>query len=237
MAVLTNDKDGSLNAVDTRLTGLNGLPRSPGLEKRLGVIGLSHAQALLRMPGRGTEIAISVKDLSQIEQTRAAVATVLGKDYQVSTWRELAKMVADATDLQDKVLLLITVVLLVVALVGVVNTMLMSVLERTREIGVMLALGMRRSQIVALFIMESALITIGSALPGMVVARLLLVWVEAAGLSFQAPGGGLLVLHPELSATDAIAVLAAVLVGSLAASIFPARHAAALRPVQALSHL
>ena len=150
VAVLTNDHDGSLNAVDTRLMGLNGLPRSPGLETRLGLMGLAHAQELLRMEGRATEIAVAVHDLTKLEETRAALLKTLGKEFEVSTWPELARPVADATAIQDQVLKLVTAILLVVALVGVINTMLMSVLERTREIGVMMALGMRREAIVLL---------------------------------------------------------------------------------------
>lgn len=237
VAVLANDRDGSLNAVDTRLIGLNGLPKSPGLETRLGVIGLGHAQELLRMPGRATEIAIAVDDLEQVEATRQALAGLLGKDYEVATWPELAKTVADATALQDKVLRLMTAVLLIVALVGVVNAMLMSVLERTREIGVMLALGMKRQSIVGLFFLESLVITAGAALPGLGLARVLLYWLARANLSFQAPGGGLLVVRPELHGSDVAVVLSAVVVGAIGAALIPARHAARLRPVEALTQI
>ncbi len=236
VAVLTNDHDGSLNAVDTRLIGVNGLPRSPGLETRLGLMGLAHAQELLRMPGRATELAVSVDDLEQLEATRAALLKVLGKDFEVSTWRELARAVADATALQDEILKLITAILLVVALVGVVNTMLMSVLERTREIGVMMALGMRRQAIVLLFVMEATVINIAAAVPGLLAAFGVLAILERADVHFQAPGGGVLHIHPVVLARDIEVVITVVVLGALAASIFPAMRAAKLRPVEALAN-
>ena len=236
VAVLTNDRDGSLNAVDTQLTGLNGLPRSPGLETRLGVMALAHAQTLLRMEGRATEIAVGVHDLTRIDETRAALSQALGPQFEVSTWPELARPVADATALQDEILRVITAILLAVALVGVVNTMLMSVLERTREIGVMMALGMRRQSIVLLFILEAAVINIAAAVPGMAAALGLLAILERADVHFQAPGGGVLHIVPELLAADVEIVLAVVIVGALVASIFPAMRAARLRPVEALAN-
>ena len=236
VAVLTNDHDGSLNAVDTRLIGVNGLPRSPGLETRLGLMGLAHAQELLRMPGRATEIAVAVDDLEQLEATRTALLRVLGKDFEVSTWRELARAVADATALQDEILKLITAILLVVALVGVVNTMLMSVLERTREIGVMMALGMRRQAIVLLFVMEATVINIAAAVPGLLAAFGVLAILEKADVHFQAPGGGVLHIHPVVLARDIEVVITVVVLGALTASIFPAMRAAKLRPVEALAN-
>lgn len=236
VAVLTNDRDGSLNAVDTRLVGLNGLPRSPGLETRLGIVALAHAQELLRMPGRATEIAVAVHDLDRLEETRTALLAVLGKEYEVSTWPELARPVADATALQDEILKLITAILLVVALVGVVNTMLMSVLERTREIGVMMALGMRRQAIVLLFVMEAAVINVAAAIPGLLAAFGVLAILEKADVHFQAPGGGVLHIHPVVLARDIEVVLLVVVLGALGAAIFPALRAAKLRPVEALAN-
>ncbi len=236
VAVLTNDHDGSLNAVDTRLIGLNGLPRSPGLETRLGLMALAHAQELLRMPGRATEIAVAVDDLDKLEETRAALLQVLGKEFEVSTWPELARPVADATALQDEILKLITAILLVVALVGVVNTMLMSVLERTREIGVMMALGMRRQAIVLLFIMEAAVINLAAAVPGLLAAFGVLAILEKADVHFQAPGGGVLHIHPVVLGRDIEVVISVVVLGALAASILPAMRAAKLRPVEALAN-
>ena len=236
VAVLTNDHDGSLNAVDTRLIGLNGLPRSPGLETRLGLMALAHAQELLRMPGRATEIAVAVDDLTQLEETRTALLATLGKGFEVSTWPELARPVADATALQDEILKLITAILLVVALVGVINTMLMSVLERTREIGVMMALGMRRQAIVLLFVMEAAVINLAAAVPGLLAAFGVLAILEKADVHFQAPGGGVLHIHPVVLARDIEVVISVVVLGALAASILPALRAAKLRPVEALAN-
>lgn len=236
VAVLTNDRDGSLNAVDTRLTGLNGLPRSPGLETRLGVMALAHAQELLRMPGRATEIAVGIHDLTRLEETRHALQATLGPKFEVSTWPELARPVADATALQDQILQVVTMILLLVALVGVINTMLMSVLERTREIGVMMALGMRRESIVLLFVLEAAVINVVAAVPGMLAAVGILAILQKADVHFQAPGGGVLHIVPELLARDVQVVLSVVVLGAIAASIFPALRAARLRPVEALAN-
>ncbi len=235
VAILSNDRDGSLNALDTQLIGLNGLPRSPGLETRLGLLTLAKAQELLRMPGKATEIAISVNDLGDIEGTRQRLQAALGSGFEVSIWSELAKVVADAIAIQDKVLGVIMAVMLVVALLGVVNTLLMSVLERTREIGLLLALGLRRSQIVGLFVLESILLAVAASVPGLLGAGLTLIVLARVDVTFQAPGGGMLHIQPELFMSDVAIVLGAVWLGAVLAALLPARRASLLRPVQALA--
>lgn len=237
VAILANDRDGSLNAVDTHVVGLNGLPGSPGLETRLGLMQLTHAQELLRMPGRVTELAISVDDLDRLEDVRAALQGVLGKDYEVSTWKELGRTVAEATALQDKALGIITTILMLVALLGIVNTMLMSVLERTREIGVMLALGMRRGRIVLLILAEAMIIATLSALPGLAVGTLIVRTLGQRGIAFTAPGGGLLHLHPFVTVRESLLVVLLASVGAIVAAVYPAWRASRLRPVEALSHV
>ncbi len=236
VAVLSNDREGSLNAVDTHVVGLNGLPGSPGLETRLGVLQLRHAQELLRMEGKATELAVSVKDIAQVDAVRDRLQAALGKDYEISTWKDLARTVAEATALQDRVLGIVTAILMVVALLGIVNTMLMSVLERTREIGVMLALGMRRSKIVLLILAEAAIIAAAAALPGLAGGTLIVRTLGQRGIEFTAPGGGLLHLHPFVTWPEALLVVLLACGGATIAAVYPAWRAALLRPVEALSH-
>ncbi len=236
VAVLSNDRDGSLNAVDTHVVGLNGLPGSPGLETRLGVMQLSHAQELLRMEGKATEVAVAVRAIEDVDSVRDRLQAMLGPEYEVSTWKVLARTVAEATALQNQVLGIITAILMVVALLGIVNTMLMSVLERTREIGVMLALGMRRSKIVLLILAEASIIAAAAALPGLAGGTLIVRILGQRGIEFTAPGGGLLHLHPFVTASESLLVVALACGGATIAAVYPAWRASLLRPVEALAH-
>jgi putative ABC transport system permease protein len=124
----------------------------------------------------------------------------------------------------------IIAIAVIVSLLGVINTLAMSVMERTREIGVLRALGASRWLVRATMFDESLLITASGALAGIGFGALIaLVWIS--GLDSILPG---IAFHFPVTATIGVA-LAAVLLGSLAA-ILPARRAARLNPVEALSY-
>jgi putative ABC transport system permease protein len=124
----------------------------------------------------------------------------------------------------------IIAIAVIVSLLGVINTLAMSVLERTREIGVLRALGASRWLVRATMLDESLLITLAGAIAGIAVGLLIaVVWVS--GLDSVIPG---ITFHFPLGSTLAVAV-AAIALGVLAA-VLPARRAARLKPVDALSY-
>jgi putative ABC transport system permease protein len=124
----------------------------------------------------------------------------------------------------------IIAIAVIVSLLGVINTLAMSVLERTREIGVLRALGASRWLVRATMLDESLLITIAGAIAGIVVG-LLIAFVWVSDLDSVIPG---IAFHFPLGSTAAVAV-AAIALGVLAA-VLPARRAARLKPVEALSY-
>jgi putative ABC transport system permease protein len=121
-------------------------------------------------------------------------------------------------------------VAVIVSLLGVINTLAMSVLERTREIGVLRALGASRWQVRLTMVNESLLITLSGALAGIAIG-LVIAWFWVGGLESLVPG---IAFSFPLGAVLGVAVLAVAL-GVLAA-ILPARRAARLRPIEALSY-
>jgi putative ABC transport system permease protein len=124
----------------------------------------------------------------------------------------------------------IVAIAVIVSLLGVVNTLAMSVIERTREIGVLRALGASRWTVRRTMLDESLLITVTGALFGVIVGTLIaLVWMR--GLSEMLPG---IVFHFPAVTIAAVAV-AAVAFGVIA-SLLPARRAARLKPIEALTY-
>ncbi|MBX7098260.1 MAG: FtsX-like permease family protein [Myxococcaceae bacterium] len=232
-ALLAGDRDGALNGENVMLSGT--LPSfSPG-DKRNGLVPLGLAQKLLRMEGRVTEYALAVEPLEAAPTVRAALQAELGPDYEVHTWDELFPFIKSLTGTQDFVFSIVSGVFLAVVLLGVVNAMLMTVLERTREIGTMLAVGMRRRQIVTLFILEGLVIgTIGASL-GVVLGSLLTLYLNHQGIPLPSPGATVpSIVRPFITARFLLAALVGAPVGAALATLWPALRAAALRPVEAL---
>ncbi|MBS1153940.1 MAG: Cell division protein FtsX, partial [Myxococcaceae bacterium] len=126
-------------------------------------------------------------------------------------------------------------VFLSVVLLGIVNAMLMSVLERTREIGTMLAVGMRRRKIVGLFLAEGLVIGLIGGLLGVAIGLLVVTWLHHVGLPLPAPGATApSIIRPFVSNRFLISAAIGTPLGAALASLWPAWRASRLRPVEAL---
>jgi putative ABC transport system permease protein len=237
-ALLTNDKEGSLTAVDLPVVGVYGQPGLPLPEKKIGFVPLAMAQELLHMQGRATELAVAVDvavdDSKALDRVKAGIAAALGPDYEVSTWGELVPFVKDGVASWRFMSSLFTGIFLVVALLGIVNTMLMSVLERTREIGTMMALGVRRRSILGLFLLEATVLGCLGGLAGASLGSALVFRIGKSGLHFHM-GNSTLHLHPFVDVGFFVLALALAAAGAVLAAIWPALRASRLRPVTALA--
>lgn len=228
-------RGGQQNALDMDVAGtVNN--NAPMESKRMVHVPLAWAQELLDMKGRVTEYAIAVARLEDVDRIAADMQRRLGKDYQVQTWSELRANLADIIKIQEVILAVVSSVFLIIAVVGVVNTMLMSVLERTREIGTMMAVGVKRGQVMLLFMMEAAaLACIGVGAGAAGGFGVLAVIVRAGGIKLTAPGStSFIAILPAPQPWIIITAVGLSTVGSLCAAVWPAFRASRLRPVEAL---
>lgn len=232
-ALLASDRDSALNGENVVLGGT--FPTfSPG-DKRVGMVPLALAQRLLRMEGRVTEYAIAVRPIDKADAVRDRIAVALGPEYEVHTWAQLFPFIKTLTGTQDFIFSVVSAVFLTVVLLGIVNAMLMSVLERTREIGTMLAVGMRRRQIVTLFLAEGFVIGLIGGILGLGVGLLVVTWLHHTGIPLPAPGATVpSIIRPFVSNNFLIGAAIATPVGAALATLWPAWRASRLRPVEAL---
>lgn len=226
------------NAVDLDVGGLD-RSTSQFDSKRLISVPLAFAQQLLRMPGRVTEYVVSIDERDDVDAVAERLRASLGGEYEAHTWLQLRPGAGEVVEVLRVVMFFICIVFLLLAVFGVVNTQLMSVAERTREIGTMLALGVRRAQVGALFVMEAAMQALLGAGVGIVLAFALISQIRArGGLRMKLLGReDLLVIVPTLTAPLAVLALSLCIFGALIGAVHPARRAAGLRPVDALRAL
>ena len=233
--MLTNDRDGVLNALDVHIVGAFGQPGLPLPEKKIGFVSLPLAQELLRMEGRATEIAVAVSDIDQVDAVAARVRAALGPAYEVSTWHELASFVDDIIANQNGALTIVAFTFLFVALLGIANTMVMSVLERTREIGTMMSVGVRRRQILALFLLEAGLLGLLGGILGAAGGGAFILYYARHGMTITFTGSAVPVhVFPFISARYVLFVFALATFGAVGAAFLPALRGSRLRPVVAL---
>jgi putative ABC transport system permease protein len=232
---MAGDRDGVMNALDLDYVGVYGQPGLPLPDKKLGFVPLAFAQELLRMPGRATEIAVGVGKLDDIEKVQPALQAAVGPAYEVTTWRDIAPFVDDAIATQNFLLNFIAGIFLFVALLGVANTMLMSVFERTREIGTMMSVGVRRRQILGLFLLEASLLGLAGGAFGAAVGGALVTYFHHHGIALKFANMTAPVhIHPWIGSGYIAFVLALAAGGAALASLWPALRASRLRPALAL---
>ncbi|MEI8349558.1 MAG: FtsX-like permease family protein [Candidatus Omnitrophota bacterium] len=193
-------------------------------------IPLATAQRIFNLPGKLTGIGIKLKDIQQINEFEESLYNEPG--IQVVSLAQvrgtILNLVASARAMANSVAL----IAIFIAVLGVTNTILMSVFERTREIGVMKALGASAADIFKIIWTETTLICVFGGLFGVTLASLGTSIVEKIirhTLPY-APSGKLVLIKPEFML---IAFLATVVMGLLS-GIYPALRASKMRPVEAI---
>jgi len=234
-AILAGDVDGVLNATDVVVVGRSAA-QAQG-EKRAATMSLAAARELVRAPGAATEIVLGVDDGADIDVVANAVRAVVGPDFEVHTWVQISPFVADVRSVQNAVLGAVTVIFLIVILLGVANTLLMSVLERVKEIGTLMALGMKRRRILGLFVLEGLLLGVLGAIVGDALgSAILTALIHKGGVAFQPAGASIAsTILPVVRVAFLVRMIAIAGIGGVVASFFPAWRASRLRPVEALS--
>jgi ABC-type antimicrobial peptide transport system permease subunit len=198
-----------------------------GWEETGGVITLRDAQTLMGRPRKVTMYAIKVKDPARAADVVERINTEIPETYAALS----GEFVEQMPDMQNTnaMMFAITFLAVVVGGLGVMNTMLMSVLERTREIGVLRALGWRRKAILGMILREALLLGILGGLGGVIIALLI------AALFGVIPG-----VKEYLSPLWNVAVFGRALSTALAlgliGGIYPAFRATRLLPVEALRY-
>lgn len=232
--LLAPDRDGSLNG---ELATVGGAMRAimPG-EMKVAVVPLSLAQRLLRMDDKVTELAISVEDVDKAPEIAAQLREVLGPQYEVHTWDALAPERKTIMNIQNAVSGVISVVFVMLMLLGVANTMLMSVLERTREVGTMMAVGLTRASVLTLFLLEALVLGVMGAGGGFIMMNLITSALAKKGLHITPPSATMEIeIIPFLTVRFTLVIMFIAMGGAVLFALYPALRASRLRPVQALA--
>lgn len=250
VSLVVQTPQGAVNSADAVVSGV--FHKGAPWHDNAFYLPLASAQSLLDWPGDATSVRIQLagSSASALEPARAAVEQVVarharaapeGTRVRVETHRQAGRFFFSIIQANQTALLVLSTFLFAAAAVGVVNSMLMSVHERTREIGTVRALGMRRNVVVRMFVLEGLVLGLLAAAAGVALGAGLVLWLGARGIAMETitlawlAGGDH--LWPVLRAQSvARAALAIALLSTLAA-VYPARVASRLEPREALHHV
>lgn len=201
---------------------------------------LAKAQTFSAAGERASAIRVLLDDR---ETTDAFAAAFRGPGLNVMTWRELNKLIIDSVDASIVFTGLLNFIVLGMVAVVIANTLLMSVFERTREMGILAALGMKRRQILGMFLMEAGMLGMAGVAAGLMVGGAIVYYYSKVGIEFaqsvmEAKASNMItygrLLYLSFAPEQAFTLTLSALVIVLVVAIYPAWFAARLEPVQAL---
>jgi ABC-type lipoprotein release transport system permease subunit len=216
----------------------------PDVEKRMAYVSLAEAQVLFDLRDQATEVAAYLESVGQEQSVVGSMQASL-PGYEVDAWDTLDPSTKQTMEMEDQVMGIFGLIILLIAGVGILNLMLMAVFERTREIGLMAAMGLKRREIVILFLLEGILIGLLGALVGCALGGLVNTYYGTFGLEWAGAAAD----YSELAAllggriyfsvgidTLLTRALTVAIIAALA-SFYPAWQASKREPAEALHYV
>jgi len=245
IVLLTQATDGSMGN-DLYIVGGIFHTGVDGIDRGLVVMSVSSLQDLLHLsPERIHEVGVKLYDIEGANAVATDLATQLGKtlSVRVMPWPELAPDLAGYVQFNRGVTVVLFFIFFLIAVIGIMNTMLMAVFERTREFGMLMALGMRPAQVISLILAEATGLACISLILGGVIGAPLLWYLQAHGLDLGGKTGGVITIAGVVvgrlwyGRQDFPAYAQAAIglgITALVSALYPAWRAAHFRPTEAI---
>jgi putative ABC transport system permease protein len=240
VVIIATNKDGSVNGQQFIVSGI--VESAPGPGGRDAYINILDAMSLLRMEEREiSEIAIHVKDFSKLNMVNDKLEEKLSKlknpkgmpIFEIHTWEKLSPF-ANIAKMIDLLSVFIRIMLIAIVLISIMDVMIMSVYERTREIGTLSAIGTPPNRILGMFLTEGALLGLFGVVVGNFLSFIAVLAIRLSNYSFSFGMKDGFILSPHMTIKDVIIVSAVVIIVSILGSLQPAFKASRLDPIKAL---
>jgi ABC-type lipoprotein release transport system permease subunit len=213
-------------------------------EKGMVFISLTEAQSLFNLRDQETEVTISTYAVGNENVVIGDLQADL-QDYEVDSWETLKPEIRQTMDVKSQFTTIFGLIVVMIACIGILNLMLMAVYERTREMGVLAALGMKGRQIMGLFLLEGAMIGVVGAAAGCILGWLVLLAINQAGgidLSVASEMGEITALmgdhiYASTNLSDILRFGFMVAFMAALASLIPAWQASRKEPAETLHHV
>ena len=250
MVLLGVHPEASLGALRVPILGIFNAPEAT-MGRTMVFTNLATARQLARSETAATAIVIRVNgvtgpwDTTLLDQASSALRVALPQGYEVKDWLELVPMVSGYMEIVLPMLLIMAAIFFGLGALVVVNTLYLSVMERTREIGLIIALGASRARVIGMVLTEAGIITLAGAFYGALVGVGIILIIEAFGgiplwgqmADYMRELGIKPVLHMSITVQQVLLSAGAMAGVAMLAAWFPAWKASKLEPMEAMRYV
>ncbi|MBT2968475.1 MAG: ABC transporter permease [gamma proteobacterium symbiont of Ctena orbiculata] len=211
-----------------------------GLDKGMAITTLATLQEMVDMTDRITTVVISSEEKRVPSLTAELEAALQGDELEVMPWYSMFPVMKEWVTLHNGFLYLFLGVVLFIVLAGELNTMLISMLERTREFGVLMAIGTTGYQIAGILLVEAVVIGIVGILSGILLGYVIVLFSSNYGIDLSILLGSTSrfyvdpLIYPHLKLDHLGITSGVILIASIFAGLYPAWRASMLQPVEAI---
>jgi ABC-type lipoprotein release transport system permease subunit len=194
---------------------------------------------LLVQEGMIHKITLKLDDFTQADQ-RVQVLRERYPQLKIASWAELAPELEYVFSTMDITLYIVMIIIVIALVFSIINTMLMAVLERTREIGMLMAVGMNKTRLFTMILSETFFLTMVGTPLGMLLGWITVLILGNTGIDLSAFAAGLnaygldTVIYPDLSGTYYLNITLLIAVAALLSALYPAWKTLKLKPVEAI---
>jgi putative ABC transport system permease protein len=238
LILLTQDLSGSQRSVRATLTGIADA-RNPMANKSIVYLALPTAQRMLDAEGKITQMVVRLKpSADRFDVAKRLNPLIDGKGLIAEPWDEFNSFFVTIMLFQNAIFSVITAILVFIVMVAIMITAFMTVSERIREIGTLMAIGYRRHHILNIFLLESSLLGIAGGATGALMGLAVMFILGWTGIPFVIPGTGVpFLIRPWVPPYFVFLTVLLGMLSAVGATLYPARHASAMTPLKALGHI
>ena len=232
------DKEGNLASAAFRITAIYKTVNAPYDDSNV-FVKITDIDSLAGIPNAINEIAVLLQSNQLLNESQKNLKLKFPKT-EIKNWMEISPELGLTISVGDQMVFIFMGIILLALAFGIVNTMMMAVLERTREIGMLLALGMNKFKIFIMIVLETLFLILAGCPIGILLAFATIAFTQQTGIDLgqfsqaYSSFGYSSIIYPCLTARQFGIVMLLVLITALCSALFPARRALKLNPAESL---
>ena len=239
---MANRIDGSIGSDVFRVKGIFSTSNSE-FDRAYIYINIENIRSMLDLGDKVYEYTITTNDYRDASQIAQQIKNKLNAKYEVLSYKDILPLLIMQIEMSKQQMVVVNLIIGLALIFGIINTMLMTVYERIREIGVLMSIGMKNSKLFSMIVLEAFILGFLGAVIGLVVGSAIVLPLSASGIDLSIFSDGLnalgtgSIIYPVLTFDGIITTIIMIPFITILGAIYPAVKAIRLEPVNAIRYV